>query len=627
MAIYLGNTKVSGSGVQADSALSKTSTRPVENKVVTDALEDVGYSTWQKPADWIDIRSGALSNSIYFLVAHSTPTESEGTYTVETYPQFHILTKVSTSGNTYDVYVDGVKVATTVTNTKTVLDWGALYTAGTVSTIYTTTHPSELVYHIVRITPTDSTDTLTQFRNQITSTESAYTQQGILWAHFELSNEIAIYSAFGGETRPRNLLLEAITAKNDNLIYITSSSESSGLYSSFAYCSSLVKLPVLQSSSNQYASGTYLSFRNVPAKKVVIKNNKGNESFYLLNYAQVQEFDVENGLTFSSGTTSLSAASHAEKLKHLPTISNNSGENLVMSRADSLQDTFVDDSSNSTRNLLKIYGTSTYPTRGLKGLIVSSSAPFDGSTPQIDVSYTGLNRSALVNLFKSMPYNVGYTVVGSPTITDGVASGFSTGNYLKTSQAFNPGSAPWEMVAQFTTSDLRFCGIVTGLGSSNSIAISMDTKSSSYGAFLFLSSNGTSWDIAQDHRICNVSANTTYKIKVEFTGAVYNTYLFNNDDWELQNTINSSTPVYGSETFVFGNNRGTLYPFTGTIDLNNTYIKENGIPWFRGTAAMTKNVSVVGCPGTDGWSTDPETDTGADVRAIVENKGWGVTFL
>ena len=71
MGIYLGDTKITGTGVQIDSALSSTSNHAVTNAAITNALTEVGYSEWQKPSDWIDIRSGACPNSIYYLVGHS----------------------------------------------------------------------------------------------------------------------------------------------------------------------------------------------------------------------------------------------------------------------------------------------------------------------------------------------------------------------------------------------------------------------------------------------------------------------------------------------------------------------------------------------------------------------------
>lgn len=401
MSIYLGSTKITGTGVQVDGNLSTSSYNAVANAPVSQALEDLGVNTYTPPADWVDIRSGAVENSITLLVAHSTPTESGGVYTVATYPQFHILAQVSTAANTYDVFVDGVKVATTASGTKTVIDWGTLYGAGTVSTIYTTTNPEALVYHIVRVSPTTATDTLTQFQNNV---DSSNTNQGILWAHYQLSNPIAIYMAFGGGSRPRNTILQAVTAKNDTLIYtVGSSGKMSGFYSTFAYCSSLVKVPVLQAESQTYASGQYVSFRGVPAKRIIIKNNSGLETFGALNNSKIGELIAENGLSFESTLSAETSSANINNLKKLPAISSNMGENILISRADSLQDTVIDDSTNTNRKVFRFFGTAAYPNTGLKGLTVSSSAPFDGASPQINISYTALNRAALVNLFKSLP--------------------------------------------------------------------------------------------------------------------------------------------------------------------------------------------------------------------------------
>ena len=402
MGLYLGDKKITGTGIQVDDALSTASHNPVENSVISSALEDIGYYEWQKPSDWVDIRSGAQDNSIYLLVAHSTPTESGGTYTVATYPELHLTCRVSTAANSYDVYVDGVKVSTTASASKATIAWGALYTAGTVRTIYTTTHPSSLVYHVVRITPSVSTDTLTRFQN---TPDSSNTQQGILWAHFQLSNAITIVGAFGGEQRPRNLLLEAVTAKNNKITYtVASSTNNSGFYLTFAYCQSLVQLPVLEAESQTYGSGQYMCFHTVPAKKVIIRNNKGTESLGILNHTRVQEIDIENGTRFYSAVASGTAAHTLPYLKRLPTISTSAGEEtLWIYCASSLEDTFIDDTADTSRKVLRINGTSTAPTRGLKGLIVSSSAPFDGASPQIDISYSGLARAALVALFNSLP--------------------------------------------------------------------------------------------------------------------------------------------------------------------------------------------------------------------------------
>ena len=103
-------------------------------------------------------------------------------------------------------------------------------------------------------------------------------------------------------------------------------------------------------------------------------------------------------------------------LKQLPKL--NLNESVVfgnlsdfITNASNLQSTDIDLSSNNTITKLDVYGTSDYRIDGLKSLLVSNEAPFTGTSPQINVSYTGLDRDALVDLFNSMP-----TVTNNQTI-------------------------------------------------------------------------------------------------------------------------------------------------------------------------------------------------------------------
>ena len=52
MGIYLGETKITGTGVQIDNTLSSTPNHAVTNSAITNALTKVGYSEWQKPSEW-----------------------------------------------------------------------------------------------------------------------------------------------------------------------------------------------------------------------------------------------------------------------------------------------------------------------------------------------------------------------------------------------------------------------------------------------------------------------------------------------------------------------------------------------------------------------------------------------
>ena len=299
----------------------------------------------------------------------------------------------------YKVYIDEVLYGTYNSGAQCSITWSE-YTATAGESITT---PSALTAHKIWVEPATIGNNITAFRCQRVAAIGTE-EQGLLWGHFNLINAITIRATFGGETTIRNFLLKAITAKNNLITYTVSSNNSqSGFYSSFASCSSLEYLPVLKAENTNYPSGVYISFRGVPAKKVVIKNNNGGEAFDMLFNAKVEEFSVENGLTFATGTANHSA-NGATNLKKLPKINNNKGEIFIMNNCTSLEPTNIDDRFNDIRTVFRLYGTNASNFIALKSLRVSNEAPFDYATaPQIQVDYTDLDRQALVQLFNDLP--------------------------------------------------------------------------------------------------------------------------------------------------------------------------------------------------------------------------------
>ena len=190
------------------------------------------------------------------------------------------------------------------------------------------------------------------------------------------------------------------------------------------------------------------------------------------------------------------------------------------------------------------------------------------------------------------PYHtqVGYTVVGTPTISEnGVVSDFATSSFLAT-PPFNPGANPWELVFEFTTgATFKSQGVMTKIG--NDKGLTPLYINSSGNMAIWASSNGTVEDIANSVIYGPCAANTTYRIKQKFTGTNYKIYLWENNSWSLKKTINSSMPIYGSTPFAFGNNGGNTSPFRGTINIKNTYIKVNGEYWFNGAHFFWQNNS------------------------------------
>lgn len=170
------------------------------------------------------------------------------------------------------------------------------------------------------------------------------------------------------------------------------------------------------------------------------------------------------------------------------------------------------------------------------------------------------------------------------TFNNGVVSNFSLGNYLILEKNFNFVSKPWEMVIKcsFTTFNDR----IRLVGSLNKVALFVLGFANTTGTiYLWASSNGTSWNIAGPIASkAPLQLNTEYYIKIAWSGTAYTVdYSTNNIDYNNLITVNSSVALLDDANFVLGTNYdGTQY-FSGSIDLNECYIKNgNNIVWHGG---------------------------------------------
>ena len=285
---------------------------------------------------------------------------------------------------------------------------------------------------------------------------------------------------------------------------------------------------------------------------------------------------------------------------------------------DSSYSEILDLSNLSKMEKVAVNGTADRKMEGLKGLLVSPNAPFTGSSPQINASYTGLSKSALVSLFESVPYNVGYTKVGNPTIVDGVASGFSSGNYVKPASnvPFSRASS-WEFVSRFQ--------VEANTTGSHFLA---DFAAESKGFDIAVTSTALFWELGkagasnwQYSKTISYTFDPTifYYVKLLFDGNLYSIWLkTDTTQWTKLDEYASTAGVGTSYYNAFGYSiRFAGRAFNGSIDLNETYIKVNGVPWFTGKPAMTKTCSIVGAMGT--------ADLTQEDKNIILNKGWSLT--
>lgn len=258
---------------------------------------------------------------------------------------------------------------------------------------------------------------------------------------------------------------------------------------------------------------------------------------------------------------------------------------------DSSYSEILDLSNLSKMEKVAVNGTVDRKMEGLKGLLVSPNAPFTGSSPQINASYTGLSKSALVSLFESVPYNVGYTKVGNPTIVDGVASGFSSNSYLKISPTYNATNKKnveiYIRAKTPSTLSSGFNTIISGDGKETHFGISV--YSNALFAIRMGYQSGTVLKFDDMFITGGVKTSTWYRFNITGKNGIWraeayddnsNLLAYSDKDWS-EKTINANFSIYLQCMDTTGTH-------SGEIDLKTSYIKVNGVPWFG--PGVTKNL-------------------------------------
>ena len=197
---------------------------------------------------------------------------------------------------------------------------------------------------------------------------------------------------------------------------------------------------------------------------------------------------------------------------------------------------------------------------------------------------------------KSAAFNKdAFEVVGTPTITDdGVASGFSSSAYLTLPIIFQPSNKKWEIDFTITPNSINthndFFGSSSGIDY-NHIGLGVSTN----GKFsLFLSSTGTSWDIASNKQgTTSIKTGTLYYLKLIYNGTSYKLYSStNNIDWITEISIDNPIAVYQNTAVQsLGVNKvssANYFPFTGSIDLSKFSITVDGVKVFSGEKSRVK---------------------------------------
>lgn len=177
-----------------------------------------------------------------------------------------------------------------------------------------------------------------------------------------------------------------------------------------------------------------------------------------------------------------------------------------------------------------------------------------------------------------------YTVVGSPTITNaGIVSGCTRDKYLVIPKSFPANVTDLEMVWKFNQGGwggviLSPREVMDGVTNERSVKLTCAGWFHAY-----LSSNGTTLDIANSLHSSVLDYNVWYYGKLTYDGSTYNLYIStDNESWTLCDSVSSTKTLAPTDGNLLIGTNGADDIYNGSIDLSESYIKINGEYWWAG---------------------------------------------
>lgn len=528
--------------------------------------------------------------------------------------QYDNLGFTATCVGGYNVFIDGTQYGSTYASGSTcTITWS---TSG-IATGDDITTPTALKAHKIWIEPATAGNDITAFhcaRVAASGTE----QQGVLWSHFNIDNVINAALCLGRSNYYANAILEAITAKN-NLLKVSD-------LQGFAYgATSLEYVPTVEG-NNPSTVRASSAFGGTGIKKISLRNIKfASSSTYTFYNSKIEKINFKNVDT-SGVSTFTSFFGQTFYIKSIPEMDYSEAEDMssFIYFGESLENTVLDVRAAKKLNRIGCYGSNTHFMDGFKGLRVSSEAPFDNATPpQITVQYTGMDRTALVQLFNDLPYNVGYEIVGSPTIESGVVSGFSSGDYIQTNgSSFSTDLTKLEIGMKVNLGELgqtdgqnKFLFRTTTLGNLLQGYISENRKRI---YFQFPMETGFAYLYPQFEYQPNtiywlkfIFENKYIKIKYSLNGIDFNEFVGTQEITTRNAEVSS---IKFCENYHSDDTNFALY-------LDDTYVKINDVYWFRGQPARVDKPEL-NCKGCTGALDLTEADR--DIAEIEKN--WRLTY-
>jgi hypothetical protein len=215
-----------------------------------------------------------------------------------------------------------------------------------------------------------------------------------------------------------------------------------------------------------------------------------------------------------------------------------------------------------------------------KGLALQGTYVYKNAVAGERYGYPDFYNKCLEEYQNTVVDRVNATVVGSPTIKDGVVSGFSDSNYLVLNK-IPTNITSFEIVMKVTTSSTIEERVILGQSGSNwkTPQLGIDSTLTFY---YNTSVSGTSWDSNVPNSAFTPATNTTYWLKQVWTGSELQGYYSTNGvNYVLEGTLSmTSAPVWAQTMFIGSDSESSFW--NGSIDLNECYININGERWWEG---------------------------------------------
>ena len=174
-----------------------------------------------------------------------------------------------------------------------------------------------------------------------------------------------------------------------------------------------------------------------------------------------------------------------------------------------------------------------------------------------------------------------YNTVGTVSVSStGIASGFSTSNYLQTPQLVQLKSAnTWEIGMKLTTgSSVSGEQDFFGCAMSEGNAVGMLVNNGKWHFSIGYNGRWIYSNVGDNY----ITAGTTYLIKLQFTGSQYIfSFSTNGTTWVVDKTVSSTQKITnGTYGNIGRSSRWLNRYFQGSIDLSSCYITINGELWW-----------------------------------------------